>query len=235
MVGQPGVLQGVCLVPQHAKDVEAAQDRIREVDVLREGALRVVSSLCWVGHSHHSTASLQRRHNAGFGDGDCLLLHGLVEGGSIVVVHLVKLVDEAHAVIGKDHSTALQAPLPVLIPGHRRSETHRAGALPGRVHRARECLLDVFEELRLREAGVTHDEGVDVAADTVLPGCDLLLATHHAQRDCRLHVPHAIDRGCHRGDEAFADVRVLGELEDLLLFVVCNLNELDVTPSVKMH
>ncbi len=40
---------------------------------------------------------LEGGDDAGLGDGDGLLLHGLVDGRAVLVVHLVKLVDQAHA------------------------------------------------------------------------------------------------------------------------------------------
>lgn len=41
-----------------------------------------------VGSSNDGTARLQGGDNAGLGDGNALLLHGLVDAGPILVVHL---------------------------------------------------------------------------------------------------------------------------------------------------
>eukprot|EP00955_Chlamydomonas_euryale_P020827 220737-Chlamydomonas_euryale.AAC.1 len=40
-----------------------------------------------------------------------LLLHGLVDGHAVLVVHLVKLVDEADALVGEHERSALEHPL----------------------------------------------------------------------------------------------------------------------------
>lgn len=41
-----------------------------------------------VGGGDDGAASLQGGNNAGLGDGDALLLHGLVDAGSVLVIHL---------------------------------------------------------------------------------------------------------------------------------------------------
>lgn len=44
---------------------------------------------------------MKRGDNASFRDGDGLLLHRLVDGSSVLVVHLVELVDQANAAVGQ--------------------------------------------------------------------------------------------------------------------------------------
>lgn len=41
-----------------------------------------------VGRGNDGAASLQGGDDAGLGDGDALLLHGLVDAGSVLVIHL---------------------------------------------------------------------------------------------------------------------------------------------------
>ncbi len=53
------------------------QDGVGELHVLGEGARGVVAPADRVGGRHHAAARLQRRHDAGLGDGDALLLHRL--------------------------------------------------------------------------------------------------------------------------------------------------------------
>jgi hypothetical protein len=40
-----------------------------------------------------------------FGDGDSLLLHGLMEDGSCDVIHLIELIDTAYPIIREHQST----------------------------------------------------------------------------------------------------------------------------------
>lgn len=76
---------------------------------------------------------------------------------SIRIVHLVKLVDKAHAAVGEHQGAALEGPL----AGHgitmnRCSETDRRGALASRINGAMARLFDIFEELTLGGTGVTE-------------------------------------------------------------------------------
>ena len=94
-----------------AEDIEARQDGIGQFDVVRERPGGVVPPPDRVRGRHDGAPRLQRRHDARLGDGDGLLLHRLVDGHAVLVVHLVELVDEADAPVGHDQGTALQNPL----------------------------------------------------------------------------------------------------------------------------
>lgn len=104
------VLDGVGLVADNAEDIETRQDRLGELDVLLERDCRVVSSTNRVRGGDDGAAGLQGSDDTRFGDGDGLLLHRLVDRSTIRVVHLVKLVDEAVAFIGKHERAALERP-----------------------------------------------------------------------------------------------------------------------------
>ena len=107
---------------------------------------------CWVNF----------RHNARLGDGDALLLHGLVDTGPVLVVHLVELVDETDALVGQHQGPGL---LGDLGAGHVGGETHGRRALAGGEDGARRDALDVLEELRLGRPGVAAHQHVDVPTD----------------------------------------------------------------------
>ena len=63
-----------------------------------------------------------RRH---LGDGDGLLLHDFVDGGTVDVLHLVELVDAADALIGEHQRPTLQHHLPCrLVLRHCRRQAH---------------------------------------------------------------------------------------------------------------
>ena len=51
---------------------------------------------------------------------------------SVLVVHLVELIDEAHAVVRQDHGAALQGPVAVLVPIDGRRQPDAAGTLGAR-------------------------------------------------------------------------------------------------------
>ena len=58
--------------------------------IFRKSEGGVVSAADGVGGSDDGTASLEGGDDAGFGNGDALLLHGFVDAGSVGVVHLEK-------------------------------------------------------------------------------------------------------------------------------------------------
>ena len=49
--------------------------------------------------------------DAGLGDGDGLLLHGLVDGHTVLRAHLVELVDAHHTAIGEHERAAFEVEL----------------------------------------------------------------------------------------------------------------------------
>ena len=56
--------------------------------IFRKGEGGVISAADGVGGSDDCTASLEGGDDAGFGNGDALLLHGFMDAGSVGVVHL---------------------------------------------------------------------------------------------------------------------------------------------------
>lgn len=94
-----------------------------------------------VGRSDDGASGLQRGDDAGFGDGDALLLHGLVDARPVCVVHLqdesavrrfsavgtfmiqeedseglrsshlIELIDQTHPAVGQHQRSGLQRPL----------------------------------------------------------------------------------------------------------------------------
>mmetsp|Transcript_58862 Transcript_58862/g.81687 ORF Transcript_58862/g.81687 Transcript_58862/m.81687 type:complete len:641 (+) Transcript_58862:409-2331(+) len=228
VVCQHLILHRISFVSQDTREIEAAENGIAQVDILGKGPLRVVSALCRICHCHDGASRLKSGNDSSLGDRDRLLLHGFVKRSPILVVHLVELIDQAHAIICQDHGTTLQAPLSCLITIHGRSQTHSTGSFACCVDRPREDLLNVLQELALAQSGVPDDESVDVTADAVLPCYLLLPATHDAQSDRCLDMPHAINRRCHGGDEPFTEIRALRQLQDLTVLLVGDLDQLQV-------
>lgn len=63
------------------------------VDTYSEGQLLVVSSIHRIGCREDRSSGIQGSLDASLGNGDCLLLHGLVDSNLILQIHLVKLID----------------------------------------------------------------------------------------------------------------------------------------------
>ena len=60
-----------------------------------------------VGGSQHGGPGLEHGGDAGLGDGDGLLLHGLVDGYAVLRPHLVKLINADHAIVCEHHGASL--------------------------------------------------------------------------------------------------------------------------------
>lgn len=153
-------------VEHEEEDVEAGEQRGRQVDVLDGGDARVVAAVERVGGREDRGARVEGGGDAGFGDGDGLLLHDFVDGRPVAVVHLVELVDAADAVVGEHQGAALEHHLVGHGVAHDRGgEADAAAAASGGVDAARGDFGDVLEELRFGDSRVAHEADVDVAAD----------------------------------------------------------------------
>ncbi|KAJ6443533.1 hypothetical protein O9K51_04712 [Purpureocillium lavendulum] len=208
-------------VAHDAEDVEARQDGLGQLDVSGKGNGGVVAAAHGVGGGDDAAAGLQGRDDAGLGDGDGLLLHGLVNRGAVLVIHLVELVNQAGAAIGQHEGAALERPLArQRVATDASRQTDGTGALArgedGTVRR----LLDVLEHLGLGRAGVAEQQDVDVAAHVVGALGGLGDAAKERQGDGGLDVGVAIDAGGDGVDELVDDVGVPRQLADLVLVLL---------------
>lgn len=111
-VSEPLVAFWVDGVLDNRKAIEPRQNRIGERNVLVEGSRGVVSAAFWVRRSNDTAAGLKGGDDPCLGDRDGLLLHGLVDGDAVLVVHLIKLVDEANPAVRKNQSPSLHGAKP---------------------------------------------------------------------------------------------------------------------------
>ena len=112
----------------------------------------------------------------------------------ILVVHLVKLVNEADTFVSKDESTALKRPFSsdwILV--HTSRETDCACTFAGRVDHTMVDFFDVLEELTLGSARVSQQKHVDVTSDPVLTINILWLAAKHSECEALFNEVVAVD------------------------------------------
>lgn len=83
-LGEHLVLDGIDGVLDDAKDVKTRKNGLGELDVLLERNRRVVPASDWIGGGDDGAPGLKRRDDSGFGDGDRLLFHGLMNRGSVL-------------------------------------------------------------------------------------------------------------------------------------------------------
>jgi len=96
------------LVADDEDHIEAGQDGGLEIDVLAGRLEIVVAAEDRVGGCEDGGAGVEDGGDAGFGDGDGLLLHGFVDGDAVFFAHLVELVDAHYAAVGEDHGAAFE-------------------------------------------------------------------------------------------------------------------------------
>jgi hypothetical protein len=76
------------LVEDEEEEVEAREQRVWEVDVLGDALAFVVATVERIGSGQHGGTSVESGGNARLSDGDGLLLHHLVDGRPVRLVHL---------------------------------------------------------------------------------------------------------------------------------------------------
>lgn len=83
-----------------AENIETRENGVCEVNIFHEGELGIVSSFHWIRCCDDRTSRLEVCDNADLRNRYTLLLHRLVDRSSIVIIHLVELIDQTDAFIG---------------------------------------------------------------------------------------------------------------------------------------
>mmetsp|Transcript_42323 Transcript_42323/g.122401 ORF Transcript_42323/g.122401 Transcript_42323/m.122401 type:complete len:245 (+) Transcript_42323:1143-1877(+) len=154
-------------VAHHVHQVEAREQGVRQADVLGQVQCGVKVPIDWVGSREHAAPRVQRHVHARLGNGDALLLHRLVDGDLILLVHELKLVDAADAVVGEHQCAGLDDLLlvQVCVLHHGGGEASRGGRLAGCKDRAREERRRPLQQGTLRRCRIAQDAHVDVPAE----------------------------------------------------------------------
>mmetsp|Transcript_104206 Transcript_104206/g.252927 ORF Transcript_104206/g.252927 Transcript_104206/m.252927 type:complete len:483 (-) Transcript_104206:616-2064(-) len=133
------------------------------MDILHHGELGVVRGLFRVRRGEDGGPSVEGADDAGLRDTHGLLLHGLMQNGPRVVVHLVKLVDAADSPIRQHQRAALEHQLlgdGVFVDGG--GKAHGAAALAGGVDASGRQLVGVLQQLRLCRGRISAKKRVDL-------------------------------------------------------------------------
>src|ERR1700753_2066036 len=80
-------------IANNAENVESAENWFCQLNILREWYGAIVSSANGICSRNNSTSSVKSCHNSSLADGNSLLFHSLMNRCSILIIHLVKLVD----------------------------------------------------------------------------------------------------------------------------------------------
>mmetsp|Transcript_11512 Transcript_11512/g.37643 ORF Transcript_11512/g.37643 Transcript_11512/m.37643 type:complete len:644 (+) Transcript_11512:854-2785(+) len=221
VLSEPLVGRLVHLVEHEVNQVEAREQRGRQVDVVDDGSLRVVLGVDRVGGGEDGRARVERADDARLCDRDRLLLHRLVQDGARAVRHLVELVDAADAVVRQHERPRLEHKLLGLrVLCHVRRQADRRRALARSVDAARRDLVHVLQQLRLSGARVSDEQNVDVAALARRAARRLLVdhlvrGTEELQQDALLDVVQLPHRRRERLRQVLVEGRRLGQRLEL--------------------
>ena len=156
-----------------------------------------------------------------------------MDRGSILVVHFVKLIDEANSLVGQHESSGFEDPFTRNgVSMNSCCETNCTSALTGGIDDSGEDLLDVFQELGFGSSWITEEKTVDVTSDLMLSTNILWDTSEHGEGQSLLDEQMSVNAGSHGLENLQGDAWFLGEFIDLLLVFVGELNDLFIAESL---
>lgn len=233
--GQCVVHFRVCLILNHSQDIETRKDRIGQFNIVVKVAVNSVDSTNWVSSSDDGASGLELSDNTSLGDRDSLLLHGFVDTGSVLLVHLVELINQADTFISQYESTSFKSPFSsdgILVDSS--SQTHCTRSLTSSVHYSVVELFSVLQELRFGSTRISQEQDITVSTDSVFAVNILSFSTEHSDGKGLFDKLVSVDRGGDRHEDVVGDVRSLGVLADLFFVLVSQVNDIFVTETFKV-
>lgn len=149
---------GICLILDNGKDIETREDRVSELNVVIEVAVNAIDSTNRVSSGNDGTAGLKLSNNTSFRDGDSLLFHSLVDTSSVLLVHLIELVNKADTFISKNECSSFKRPFScdgVFVDSS--SETDSTSSFTSGVNNTMVELLCVLKELRFSSTWISQE------------------------------------------------------------------------------
>jgi hypothetical protein len=129
-----------------------------------------------------------------------------MDARTVLVVHLVKLVNKTDALISKDQRASLQRPLSRdWVAAHRRRQTDGRCALARGENGAVGRLLHVLEKLGLGRAWVAKRQDINITTDAVLLAGVFGNASKHGESYRRFDVFVSINGRSNAANDPLAD------------------------------
>ena len=91
------------LVKHDKKQIESRKQRVRKVNVSSHALTVIVVPIDRVRSCDDTATGIKRSVYACLRNGDCLLLHNLMNSHPVCIIHLVKLVNTYNSTISQDH------------------------------------------------------------------------------------------------------------------------------------
>lgn len=155
-----------------------------------------------------------------------------MNGGSVLFIHFVELIDQTDSFIGQNKSSSFQRPLlSDWVSVHSRSETNGTCSLTSGIDDSWEDLFNVLEELRLGCSWVSEKKAINISSNFMLSSNIFWNSSKHSQSDGFLDELVSKDGRSYRLKDYFSDVWFLRKGSDLLLVLVGQLNDIFVSET----
>ena len=89
------------LVSNQPYQVKSGKQSGGQVNIILNATLHVITSIGRISSRQNAGPGIQSGQDTGLGNGNCLLFHHLVDGGSVTFVHFVELINATHTIIKK--------------------------------------------------------------------------------------------------------------------------------------
>ena len=133
---------------QDTKDIKTRKNGISEINIIHEGLLTVITTFDRIGSSNNCTTSLKSSHNTSFWNRNTLLFHSFMNRGSILLIHLVKLINQTDSLVSKNHSSTFQSPFSCArISMNTGGETNSCSTFTGCIDYSMESFFNIFKNL----------------------------------------------------------------------------------------
>ena len=166
VAGNSSIAAGVQLIQNHEEQIETRKEGVGKANVLLNAPTAIVLAIDGVGSGQDRAAGIETGVDASLGNGNGLLLHGLVDSDTVVLAHLVELIDADQTTVGQHHGTSLQTTLAsVGIGGDGSRQTDAGRSLTGGRNGEGGNDHGRTEELTLGRRRITDHEDVDVTTE----------------------------------------------------------------------
>jgi hypothetical protein len=107
----------IFFIKNNENKIKTRHQRIRKCNILSRRNISLVLAIDWISSSNNRASSIECGMHSSFSNSNSLLLHDLMNGYSIRLIHLIELIDTNDTSITKNHSTGFKLPLlGIIIP-----------------------------------------------------------------------------------------------------------------------
>lgn len=111
MRGDPCIVLCSVQISDYEDAIKTREDSGLKLDLLADLLELVVPAVDRISSCQDSSAGVEPCGDSGLSNADSLLLHRLVNGNTVLRLHLIELVDANNAAIGKDQSSSFDLKL----------------------------------------------------------------------------------------------------------------------------